>query len=419
MYRKIFIVCILLCTCIMSAFGQKSKYNIRLIINDIKEKNLYLKGYCGEDFFIADSAKVKNNSITFKTQLAPGYYDIVNQNGKVYWGIIAHDSKRFSITIDSNYSNAVVSNSTENEFFSNLLTLLSNENTENRQLILHNYITQLPTNVVLQMMAYDYFAQNNRQPYTDRYFDSVPLCDPMLHFPLTHAYIAQFFNENTTDKSAETQIKKIDLFYRHCDVKSEIGQYYLKWLLKHYLTDFNPEWDVVFVYLYENYFEPNGCCFITETNARILQKNVVRKKRVLNGSIIPFLQITNKEGKTESTENMPHKYTLIWFWDPDCDDCLVETPALQSYYTENAEKYDFEVFAVALTEDVERWKNTVDEMQLTWINSCEGDGSTNYDFKDYFNILTTPASFLIDQNHKIILQQITLEKLQNFFENHE
>lgn len=419
MYRKIFITYLLFFCCLIGVDGQTNKYNIKLTIHNLNDKVLYLKGYCGEECFLADSAKVKKNSVTFKTQLAPGYYDIVNQNDDTYWGVIVNESRHFSIVSDTNYSTVLISNSTENEFFFNFLNQLVNESEENQMLITHNYITQLPTNVVMQMMAFDYYARNSQLPYSDHYFDSVPLKDPMLRFPMTHSFISQFFNENITDKSASAQLKKIDLFYAHCDVKSEIGQYYLKWLLKHYLTDFNPEWDMVFVYLYEKYFEPNGCRFLTETNARIMQKNVIRKKRTLNGNTIPFLQITGNDGKVESTENPQHKYTLIWFWDPDCDDCLVETPALQQYYAENAEKYDFEVFAVALTEDVERWKNTVNEMQLTWINSCEGDGTTNYDFKDYFNILTTPASFLIDQNHKIILQQITLEKLQNFFENHE
>lgn len=418
MNRRFYTIFILVFCCVLGVYGQKSKYNIKLTVNNINEAKLYLQGYCGGESFIADSAKVKKSTVNFKCPLEPGFYDIVNRNGERYWSVIANESKRFSIVTDTNYSLATtISNSSENEFYFNFLLQLLNTDQEKERSISHNYATQLPNNLVTQMIAYNYFQKYGQRPYNEHYFDSVKLTDAMLHFPSTHAYIAQFFNENIADKSAAAQIQKVDLFFSKCDVKSEIGQYYLKWLLKHYLSDFNPEWDVVFVYIYEKYFEPNGCKFLTETNARIMQKNVVRKKRVLNGSTIPFLQITTADGKSESTEHLQRTYTIIWFWDPDCDDCLIETPALQEYYAENADKYDFEVFAVALTEDVDRWKNTVNAMGLTWINSCDGAGVTNYDFRDYFNILTTPASFLIDKNHKIILQQITLEKLDSFFEN--
>lgn len=400
--------------------GQKYKYNIKLTINNINEEKLYLKVYCGAEDYLADSAKVKKGRVAFNCQLTPGFYDIVNKQGKVYWSVIANDDHQFSITTDAaNVLATVVSNSQENEFLFNFKLQLANEDSARAQTVAHSFAHLHPTSFVSRMLRLNYYTKYQDQPYSDRYFDSVDFSAPLLYTPAIHPFVAQFFSEKINENKAATQIAKIDLFFSHCDVKSEIGQYYLRWLLKLYMSDTNPEWDVVFVYLYEKYMEPNGCIFLSETNARIIQKNVVRKKRVLNGSIVPYLQAYNENGKTESTENPQRKYTLIWFWDPDCDDCLIETPALQSYYAEHADTYDFEVFAVALTEDIERWKNTIEEMQLTWINTCDGAGETNYDFRDFYNILTTPASFLIDQNHKIIMQQITLEKLHSFFENNQ
>ena len=40
----------------------------------------------------------------------------------------------------------------------------------------------------------------------------------------------------------------------------------------------------------------------------------------------------------------------------------------------------------------------------------------NYDFINYFNILTTPGSFLIDKDHKIIMRSFSLDELQDFFQ---
>ena len=37
-------------------------------------------------------------------------------------------------------------------------------------------------------------------------------------------------------------------------------------------------------------------------------------------------------------------------------------------------------------------------------------------FINYFNILTTPGSFLIDKDHKIIMRSFSLDELQDFFQ---
>ena len=95
---------------------------------------------------------------------------------------------------------------------------------------------------------------------------------------------------------------------------------------------------------------------------------------------------------------------------------MIETPQLHQFYLENADKYDFEVFAVSITEDIDRWKKTCKEMGLSWINTCYAMGEPNYDFINYFNILTTPGSFLIDKDHKIIMRSFSLDELQDFFQ---
>ena len=87
-------------------------------------------------------------------------------------------------------------------------------------------------------------------------------------------------------------------------------------------------------------------------------------------------------------------------------------------YQENAKNYDFEVFAVEVNDDYERWKAFSDKHQLwDWTNLSTSRGEQNLDFIEYFDIMTTPVMFLIDntQNHTIIARQITLDELRSFF----
>ena len=69
-------------------------------------------------------------------------------------------------------------------------------------------------------------------------------------------------------------------------------------------------------------------------------------------------------------------------------------------------------------DDYERWKAFSDKHQLwDWTNLSTSRGEANLDFIEYFDIMTTPVMFLIDntQKHTIIARQITLDELRSFF----
>ena len=92
------------------------------------------------------------------------------------------------------------------------------------------------------------------------------------------------------------------------------------------------------------------------------------------------------------------------------------TPILHQIYQEHSEDWDFEVFAVEVNEDFERWKAFSDTHGLwDWINLSTSRGEANIDFIEYFDIVTTPVMFLIDnsQNHTIKARQLTLDELRD------
>ena len=104
---------------------------------------------------------------------------------------------------------------------------------------------------------------------------------------------------------------------------------------------------------------------------------------------------------------------------PDCDHCQEMTPILHQMYTEHADDYNFEVFAVEVNDDYDRWKKFSDVHNLwDWINLSTSMGDQNIDFIEYFDIMTTPVLLLVDNSnyHTIIARQMSLSELQKFFE---
>ncbi len=192
--------------------------------------------------------------------------------------------------------------------------------------------------------------------------------------------------------------------------RKEIFNFYFGFFDLHY-----PDTDPFLLYIYDQYDHK----WIKETDVRRFQRRVDYIRRISPGAKIPELISHDIAGMPHSTNEIRNKYTILWFWDPDCDHCIEMTPILHKIYQEKHIQGDFEVFAVEVNEDYERWKPFSDKNNLwDWLNLSTSRGQANVDFIEYFDIMTTPVLFLIDnsQEHTIIARQMTLEELDRFFE---
>ena len=363
---------------------------------------LYLTGFYGDESSDIDSCRVKKGMARFKSgaMLPDGFYTIHEDlythdplNSFLYGiAIVVEQSRNFTI------SSETISNSVENQTYQNyfLATVHSKD-----PILVNSLCESNPNALVSKYMKLETYGLDS--------------CDQKESRLLRHPD----FNRYITEKLMSADIPTIDQTIEKFGAASEIGKYYLAKMLKYYNMDNNAPFDDILVHLYDKYYLPNHLQLYSDTYERTLKRAVIRKRHTLVGTEIPHLEATNAEGQRETTENPQRTYTVIWFWDPDCEDCQEETPILHQMYVEHAEEYDFEVFAHSLTADIERWKKISKEWGLTWPNTCSEIGETNYDFIDYFSIITTPCCLLIDQDHKIIMRQFSLEQLEEFFQNNK
>lgn len=417
MYRRIlsFIIAITICSSITMA--QTKGYKIKLTIPSVSDSQLYLKGFYGSEEILFDSAKVRNGEVVFKgsTALPEGFYQVINKADTIYTELIIDKEQKFFIDLSA--SDKITTNSpTNRSYFELWRNINSIPDINHRTTFIEQFAHIAPESLLAKYcQLYTYSLHPERILTIDNYFDNADLHDPrMLRHPFFHQLVSAYFTVNDSDNNTKYE-ERIFPFFKQCN--SEIRQYYLQWLIKQFNTDGSVFDDFVLIYIYDNFCKEGYCDFLSETNARILKNTITRKRRVLPGQKVPFLSAYNTQNKLESTENINKEYTIIWFWDPDCDDCQIETPRLHQFYFDHASDYNFEVFAISITEDIEKWKQNVDTMQLSWINVCNGMGEPNYDFVDYFNLLTTPSSFLLDKEHKIIMRNFSLEQLESFFTN--
>jgi len=409
-------------------------YNIQVTITGTPEHVLYLQGYNGKTAYIVDSAKVKKDVATFKRKnvtLPCGIYSIINNQDVDLLDIIINQDNNFSVTTtqqELNLKRSFVGSPENATFFVFQSRLANTPNTPEAITALCNeYIETSPTSFLSKYIRANYLPNKSLlqhisngnadsdttaayQYLVKHYFDNLDLSDPrLIHSPLNFK-VDTFFTDILV-QNTDTLIHAVSSFLSRC-TNTEVQNYYHNYLFRLLNTHY-PPYDPVLLYLYDNYdkswIEPESEHWYKNTTERI--------RRVVPGAHIPELISHDVNGKAHSTLDSYKRYTILWFWDPDCDHCIAETPLLHKFYQEHSEDCNFDVFAVEVNNDPDRWKVFSEKNQLgDWINLSTSMGEANIDYIEYFDIMTTPVIFLIDnsQNHTIIARQVPLSEIESF-----
>lgn len=175
--------------------------------------------------------------------------------------------------------------------------------------------------------------------------------------------------------------------------------------------------DEVFVNIYDQYFATGEMDFWTNaTLKKNLKERAVQLRKSLIGKTAANLIMQDENLNKKELYQIKNKYTVIYFYDPDCGFCKKETPRLKSFY-ENT-KFDVEVFAVCADTSMAKMKKYIKEEKLDWVN-VNGPRSYKGHYKEDYDALTTPTIFVLDEKKKIIAKKLGAERLEEFLSSHE
>lgn len=381
---------------------------------DTSPGKLYLIGWYGADSYLLDSAVVRKGKALFKNkaEVPCGVYEMYDDNMIGLGYIILNQNNKFTFDLaDRHFEGSEESQQMEQfRLKANNVSVenLCREMTETMpQSFLSKYVTA----------AYGHNAKAIGDPSVhdllNKHLSATDLQEPRLLF--AHVPVFRMIGddiEETVFPNSDSVIRYIR-FLLDRPMCQPVRNYIIRSLFST-LDVHNPDYDPALVYLYDNYDQS----WIDEGDARRYKRKIDYLRRIIPGAEIPELISHDIDGKAHSTLDIKAHYTVLWFWDPDCDHCQEMTPPLHQLYQEHGKDYDFEVFAVEVNDDYERWKAFSDKHQLwDWTNLSTSRGEANLDFIEYFDIMTTPVMFLIDntQKHTIIARQITLDELRSFF----
>jgi hypothetical protein len=419
-------------------------YKIKIQLLDPQSKTIYLYGYFGGESYLFDSAYSAKGKFELKSKtkkIEKGIYSVQTTPEQKLFDIMIDQSTQFSIiTNEKNpFEHYNIQKSDENILFFEYQKAIINhlnitpfiETSPNS--FLSNYTKALQEvdfqdflKNISNETSNEYFGIDQlEQLVMFHYFDQINFKDKrLLRTPLKiniPYYFGSLFENYIEDRNTcfillnhflegtiDTNNRPIDL---------EVQFYYLKKIMQNYLYN-KPGFDTLFVYLYDHYYKPemDQWNIFNDSDQRIYENMQARKRRTFPGHFVNTIEAYDIQKNKVNIDSVKTKYKILWLWDPDCDHCVEETPDLFEFYKQNHLRYNFEVIAISITEDYNRWKSFIEENQLFWINLSYAMGEPNYDLIDFFDLMVTPGIFLIDENNKIIARQFPIKNLKTIFE---
>ncbi|HMT30597.1 MAG TPA: DUF5106 domain-containing protein [Bacteroidia bacterium] len=459
-FRTTFIVLFFL-SCFAPAMSQGG-YNIKVKVTGVKDSLCYLANYFGDKQYLKDSCLADaNGNFSFKgAEPLPGGIYLIVVTGKKYFEIIVDKEQNFSVEteMDDFVSKMKIKGSNENTIFYDYLKFIGEKSKEVEPLkaqyeatkddkvkseeirqkigaidssVIHyksDFESKNPDMLLSKVFRVTDEIKLPEMPtkadgtkdslfmylyYKQHFFDNVDLTDDrLLRTPVFHPKLEQYFKKLTL-QMPDSINKEADNIISRLKPGSEMFKYVVWWVTNAYETSNIMGMDAVFVHMAETYYTKEKAYWVDEAQLFKIQDRAKTLKPILIGTKVKNLVLNDSLGVPHSLYDIKTKFTILYFWDPDCGHCQKVTPKLKELYDKIKGK-GVQVYAVCTEVEMDKWKKYIREKNLTWINVADPELHNN--FRHDFDITSTPQIFLLDNTKTIIAKRIEVETLEEILQ---
>jgi len=253
------------------------------------------------------------------------------------------------------------------------------------------------------------FSKNIKSNYFSNIdFGNKALQDSNFLIKTTIDYVIGFIDQKDPNASYK---ENIDTVVKAIGNNPKIKEILLEVLWNQFSVENN---EVVANYIGSNYL----LSIARANNDNELANNIIYFKNASVGNIGPDFNIEVKDkddkikvsklSKLEGSNNY-----LIFFWSTTCSHCLEEIPVLKEFI-KSQEKEDIQVVAIALDNDLYRWKDLT--YQYPDFLHVFGEGKWDNPIGDQYNVTGTPSYFVLDKDKKIIAKPEDINDFKTYFE---
>ncbi len=447
-----------------ATLSAQNGYKLDFQLTGLKDTTVYLGYYYGDGTYIKDTARVNDTGkIAFMgtETLPPGVYFLVLNRSRLF-DFLVSGNQHFSISAnnDDYLSSLKAENSTDNTVFFNYMSfmiqkgkeiqpyrtiladstaneskkVLANETAskineevrkyqlsiieEHSELLASDYIrAQLPN---LQLNNADASNDEKLNYFILHYWDNFDISnESLLRYPQPiYRQKIEYYFEKLHKQDPDILIKAIKEQIDKAKTNAETYKYLVWSLTQTYQYPKLMGLDKIYVYLYDTYFATGEMDYWANDNLKsTLEKRAFVLRNTLIGNTAPNLIIENISHKPSALYDLKSKYSIIYFYDPDCGFCKKETPKLRDFV--NTTHRDVKVYAVCADSSLVKMNEYIGEMEIdNWIN-VNGPRTFTEHYQKIYDAATTPTIYLLDEKKKIIAKKIPADQIKPFLDSYE
>ncbi|TRX52008.1 DUF5106 domain-containing protein [Fulvivirga sp. M361] len=461
----IFFGLILITSCKLSAQGYKMDFKIE----GLPDTTFLLGNFFGESTYVQDTARSNHRgefSFEGNKALESGMYFIVLDKVRLFDFVIGKDQTFTMETKHPDYiKNLKINGDTDNELFLEDMLFNAERNSEAQPFVMvlkdslatpadkkvarenlnkvgekvaersKRVIQNHPDAVVSKLMRANQDIDIPEPPllengqvdstwrykyYRKHYWDGFDLSDPtLLRFsrPVYRNKLEDYFDRLILP-NADSITKAIDELSVIAGKNQETYKYFIWNMTIKYQHPEIMGLDKIFVHLYDTYFASGKMDYwANEQLKNNLKERADQLRNSLVGMKAPNLIMQNQDLKRRALYDLTNKYTVIYFYDPDCGHCKKETPRLKEFY--DGSKFDIGVFAVSADTSMTKMRDYIEKMKIdNWVN-VNGPRTYTVLYQKQYDASTTPTIYVLNEEKNIIAKKIPAERLEEFLLRYE
>lgn len=455
--------------------GHKIKFDIK----DLNDSVVYIARYFGDNKYIKDTILVDGKSkFTYEgeEELPCGIYLLVREKRNTYFEFLVNNQDFSIISDTSDFINKTrFENSPDNEKlyeyfqFAGKLSKKADQLRKDKELAStekndekikkisdelaaigkqmtdykEDFLSQFPNNamsVVFKLQKDPVFpdeilndtsslAERRKYDYyISHYWDNTPFeSSCILRTPVFHHKLQQFFDKYIP-QHYDSAIVYIDDLIAKTRVNDELFKYVVNYVSFKWESGKEKRmcWDKVFHHMAINYYMKGQCPWTDSVQLAKIESRANDLTYVLCGDqavnlhmkkYYPMPGLYDTTGFMHELYKVPADLVIMWFWDSDCGHCKKQTPVLwETYNKYKAEGKSIEVYAINVEQESEGYKKYLRENNYTWIN-VQDTGNFSQ-FRKYYDIYSTPVSYILDKNRKLIGKRLDPTGVDNFLKQY-
>ena len=271
--------------------------------------------------------------------------------------------------------------------------------------------------------------------YKNNFWNNIDFTDSrMLRTPIFFNKMDTYLNKLTI-QDPDSIKKSADVLVKLSRQNKNIFEYVVSYITSTYERSKIMGMDAVFVHMVENYYMTGEVDWVDEKQLKKIEERAEKiAPNLIGRPAPPFINqlgypfMKNENDEIKRLYDINSKYTLLIFYSPDCGHCkkvvpkvkividsLCSKPSLQNL---KHKQIDISVYAVQTEFDKQAWIDLIKDFKLeNWTNVCDiqtdpdGNPAASSNWRDEYDIYSTPVIYLLDENKKILAKRIDYKQI--------